>query len=76
MFWVPAISFELKTKIASGIAVGNVFNHLPDEIQLTGRQFAVIHLFAQNLAQNPPEILVTRIRQKTARIGQHTDKSA
>src|SRR5579872_4921392 len=67
-------SHWLKIEVLPRIVIAYVLDHVADPFHFV-RQFAVCYFLAKQLAQNPPEVLVPRERQKTTRIRQHADKT-
>ena len=63
-------------EILLGVAIGHAFNQLADEVHFAGRQFAVHHVGADQVAQDAAEIFVTWIGEEAPGVGQHTYKAA
>ena len=66
----------LKLEILLGVVVGDVFDHLSQEVKLAGRQQTRLHIITNKVAERSAEILVARIAQEAARVGEHTHKAA
>ena len=52
---------QLEIEVVLGVVVGDVLHHPVDERHLRCRKFAVSKVAAEHVAQNPAEILMTRI---------------
>ena len=61
-------------EVAARIPETNVRHHFAQELAIIGKQ-AASHVLAQDVAQKPPKVLVPRVRQEAARIGQHADEA-
>ena len=64
---------RLHAEIGLGVAVTNIPHHSLQQLHILG-QHSLLHLFPEDLAQEPPEIFVPRVGKKTSRIGQHAHK--
>ena len=65
----------LKFEVLLCIVVADIFHHLPDEIQLAGWEQTRLDIVADKVAECTAEILVARVAQETARVGEHTHKA-
>ena len=59
----PASCFE-EPEIFSCIIIADVLDHFPDKVHVIGDQ-TVFHIIAEQVAQDPPEIFVTRVGKET-----------
>ena len=66
----------LKVEITPGVVVADAFDHGADARHLGGGQASAVHVGADHVAEDPAEILVARVADETARIGQHADEAA
>ena len=66
--------FLIELEISSCVVVGNVLYHLAQQLAIVGQQ-PLLHIVAKEVAEDAAEILVTRIAQERARVGQHTHKA-
>lgn len=64
----------LKTKIRFGVPVANTCNDSPNQLSIVW-QFSILHFTAKEITQDSAEILVSRIRHKRTRVGDHADES-
>ena len=66
----------LEIKVLLGVAVGNPFHQLADESHFAGRQFAVHHVGADQVAQDAAEVFVTGVGEEASGVSQHAHKAA
>jgi hypothetical protein len=50
----------------TAFVVTDVFNHSADEFQLTRGKFSLLDIFSQQVAQNPPEVLMPWVDRNCA----------
>ena len=74
--WTQDDSYELEVEVALGVVVGDVLDHLVDEVHLRDGELAEGEVAAEDIAQDPAEILVTRVADKAARVGEHAHEAA
>ena len=66
----------LEVKVALGVVVTDVLDHLADEVHLGGGEFAVGKVAAEDVAEDPAEVLVARVADEAAGVGQHANEAA
>ena len=66
----------LELKVVLGIVVADVLDHLTDEGQFAFWQFAALDVLAKHVAEQAAEVLVARIGEEGAAVGEHSDKAA
>ena len=64
----------IELEIATGIVVADVFDHLTQELAVV-RQQTLLHIVAQQVAENTTEVFMTRIAQERTAVGKHTNKA-
>ena len=64
-----------EVKIIKGIAVADILNHLSQPFPII-RQFPVFNVLPEEVAEDPAEILMARVGEKTPGIRQHSDETA
>ena len=70
------VTFLLEPEIALRVAIADVLHHLSEERKFRGGQKTFLYLSAQQVAQDAPEILMARIGEEAARVGQHPHETA
>ena len=60
-------------EVTNGVVIANIADDSADPVEIV-RQQARFHFAAEEVAEDAAEILVPRIRQERAAIGQHTDE--
>lgn len=55
------VLFRLKVEISFSVIVRYILDHLVDECHLALRKLSVLEVFAEQVAEDSAEILVTRI---------------
>ena len=63
----------LKTEIVLSVAVCDILDNRPDPIEVV-RQKSLFHLTAEQIAEDPAEVLVAGVREERTAVGQHPDK--
>ena len=63
-------------EVALGIVIGDVLYHLLDEGHFLAGQLAVFHVLPDEVAQATAEILVARVGEERAAVGQHPYETA
>jgi hypothetical protein len=66
---------KLNSKIVFCVIKADVFNHFTKQIHIR-RNFTILNISADQVAENATEIFVTRIGKEAAAVGQHADKAA
>ena len=51
----------LEVEVSVGVIVGDVLDHLVDELHLALRKLSVLDVFSEKVAENTAEVLMTRI---------------
>ena len=69
-FW----HYALKLEVVLGIVVADVFHHAVEAFFVIGKQ-SLLHIIAQQIAEQSAEIFMTGIRQERATVGQHTHEA-
>ena len=76
--WRPPALAERRSseaEIALGVVVRDVLDDLPEPLHV-GRDLAVLDLLAELLAEDAAEVLVARVAEEAARVGEHADEVA
>ena len=60
--------WQLELKVIAGVVITNILYDFSGPFDI-GRQFAIFDVFGKQVAQQAPEIFVSRIGQKAARVG-------
>ena len=66
--------FEQKTKIVHAVVVANIPNDLSEDIVIL-RELTVLYPGAQQIAQDPAEILMSGVGQEGSGVRQHAHES-
>src|SRR5947209_4623265 len=65
---------QLQSEIFAGIEERNVLRQPAEQLAVVGQQ-ASAHVIAEEIAHQAAEILVARVREEAARVGDHADES-
>ena len=65
----------VEVKVSTSIIVRDVLHHTTEDLLIVGQQ-ALLHIITKQVAEDTTEILVARIREERARVGEHTHESA
>ena len=65
---------SIKLEVAAGVVVRDILDHAAQNLHVGGQQTA-LHIVGEEIAENATEVLVTRIAQERAAVGQHAHKT-
>lgn len=68
---VLSIEFE----VATCVVVGNIFDHTCQRLHIVGQQ-AFLHIIAEEVTEQSAEILMARIAEEGAGVGEHSHEAA
>lgn len=62
--WMIGYVFRLEVEVVLCVVVADVFHHLLQAGHLGGWQFAVFHVFSEEVAECPAEVFVPRVGEE------------
>jgi len=65
---------SIRAEIPLRVSEGDVAHHAAEELEVVGH-FAVVRPGAEDVAKDPAEIFVARVREEAARVGEHPDEA-
>ena len=74
--YVYLYNVRLEVKIVLSIVVADVLYHLVEAFHFACRDFAIFHILTEEVTEGTAEILMARVREERARVGQHTYETA
>ena len=66
---------SIELEVATCIVVRNVLDHPGERLHIVGQQ-SFLHIISEQVAEQPAEILMSRIAQEGARVGEHAHEAA
>ena len=66
----------LEVEVSVGVVVGDVLDHLVDELHLALRKLSVLDILSEKVAEDSAEVLMTWVRQEAACVCEHSYEAA